>query len=73
MNTDHNLTAEQAADAFYQALGPDFDLRDLNDPNMPKEMADPLNAIARVVAHRLGVSEYDLWDAVSFHPPHITQ
>ena len=73
MNTDHNLTAQQAAETFYQALGPDFDLRDLNDPNMPKEMADPLNNIARSVARRLGVSEYDIWDAVSFHPPHITQ
>lgn len=64
-----NLTEEAAAEAFYQALGSYFDVEDLNDPYMSKETADPLNAIARVVAHRLGISEYDLWDAVSFHPP----
>ena len=64
-----NLTEEAAAEAFYEALGPYFDFQDLDDPYMSKEMAEPLNAIARVVAHRLGITEYDLWDAVSFHPP----
>ena len=63
------VTEEEAAEAFYQALGPDFYLEDLNDPNMPKEMADPVNDIARDVARQLGVTEYDIWDAVSFHPP----